>query len=199
MGSKSDLVLIDTNVFVIDLRYKRDVKFNSNRAFLNHLAKKRNGFTTVINLLELCGILSFNLNEKQLIELWSYFQQKYQVAVLPFPSLDMKFPEVEIREIFNLLKARTSLGDALMISVAKKHTPFCRTMISWDDLHFETIFQGVVLTPEEFMRLVIRICFWLRPRSRRLRSGCSAESRKPFCDKVGRRSNERVLPEDKTG
>ncbi len=152
MGSKSDLVLIDTNIFVIDLRYKRDVKFNSNRVFLNHIAKKRNGFTTVVNLLELCGILSFNLNEKQLTELWSYFQQKYQVAVLPFPSLDVKFPEVEIREIFDMLKTRTSLGDALMISVAKKHTPFCRTMISWDNLHFETIFQGTVLTPEKFMR-----------------------------------------------
>ncbi|MBI5602325.1 MAG: PIN domain-containing protein [Deltaproteobacteria bacterium] len=152
MGSKSDLVLIDTNIFVIDLRYKRDVKFNSNRVFLDYIAKKRNGFTTVVNLLELCGILSFNLNEKQLTELWSYFQQKYQVAVLPFPSLDVKFPEVEIREIFDMLKTRTSLGDALMISVAKKHTPFCRTMISWDNLHFETIFQGPVLTPEEFIR-----------------------------------------------
>jgi peroxiredoxin len=102
--------------------------------------------------LELCGILSFNLNEKQLTELWSYFQQKYQVAVLPFPSLDVKFPEVEIREIFDMLKTRTSLGDVLMISVDKKHTPFCRTMIFWDNLHFETIFQGPVLTPERSRR-----------------------------------------------
>jgi hypothetical protein len=45
LGSKSDLVLIDTNIFVIDLRYKRDVKFNSNRVIFNHIAKKRNGFT----------------------------------------------------------------------------------------------------------------------------------------------------------
>jgi predicted nucleic acid-binding protein len=151
LGPKSNLVLIDTNIFVIDLRYKRDPLFKPNRAFLNHIAEKRTGFTTIVNLLELCGILSFNLNEKQLGELWSYFQRKYQVTVLPSPSLDGKFPEVEIRALFDLFKSRTSLGDALMITVAKKHTPFCRTMISWDNIHFETIFPGTVLTPEGFL------------------------------------------------
>jgi predicted nucleic acid-binding protein len=151
LGPEANLVLIDTNIFVIDLRYKRDALFKSNRVFLNYIAEKRIGFTTIVNLLELCGILSFNLNEKQLSELWSYFQRKYQMTVLPSPRLDMKFPEVEIREIFDLFKSRTSLGDALMISVAQKHTPFCRTMISWDNMHFETIFQGTVLTPKEFM------------------------------------------------
>ena len=28
MGSKRELVLIDTNIFVIDLRYKRDTNFH---------------------------------------------------------------------------------------------------------------------------------------------------------------------------
>lgn len=151
MGPESNAVLIDTNIFVIDLRYKRDVLFKSNRVFLNYIAEKRIGFTTLVNLLELCGILSFNLNEKQLSELWSYFQRKYQVTVLPAPRRDMKFPEVEVSAIFDLFKSRTSLGDALMISVAQKHTPFCRTMISWDKRHFENIFQGTVLNPKEFL------------------------------------------------
>ena len=76
MGPKQDLVLVDTNLFVIDLRYKRDSNFEINRAFLDLIGEKKNGFTTIVNLLELCGILSFNLNEKQLIELWVYFQDK---------------------------------------------------------------------------------------------------------------------------
>lgn len=65
MGPKEDLVLVDTNIFVIDLRYKRDKNYETNRAFLDYMGEKRNGFTTIVNLLELCGILSFNLNEKQ--------------------------------------------------------------------------------------------------------------------------------------
>ena len=152
MDAKQDLVLIDTNVFVIDLRYKRDVYFKTNRAFLAYIAKKRTGFTTIVNLLELCGILSFNLNEKQLNELWFYFQDRYQVSVLPVPSLETNFPTIGIKELFNLLKTKPSLGDALMASVAKHHLAFISTMITWDNLHFKTIFPGTVLTPEEFLQ-----------------------------------------------
>ena len=152
MGPKQDLVLVDTNIFVIDLRYKRDTNYEINRAFLDHIGEKRNGFTTIVNLLELFGILSFNLNEKQLIELWFYFQDRYGVVVLPVPSFETKFPVVEIKEIFHLMKNRTSLGDALMISVAKKHLPFVATMVSWDDLHLKNLFPGSVLTPEKFLK-----------------------------------------------
>ena len=153
MGPKQDLVLIDTNIFVIDLRYKRDVFYRNNKAFLTCIAQKRTGFTTIVNLLELCGILSFNLSEKQLFELWFYFQDRYQVTVLPVPSLETNFPAIGINQIFDLLKKKTSLGDALMMSVARKHLPFISTMITWDDDHFKDKFPGTVLTPEEFMQL----------------------------------------------
>lgn len=152
MGPKQDLVLVDTNLFVIDLRYKRDSNFEINRAFLDLIGEKKNGFTTIVNLLELCGILSFNLNEKQLIELWVYFQDKYGVVVLPVPSFETNFPIIKIKEIFDLISRRTSLGDALMISVAKKHLPFVTTLVTWDDLHFKDIFPGTVLTPERFSK-----------------------------------------------
>ena len=152
MDAKQDLVLIDTNIFVIDLLYKRDVYFTTNRTFLDYMAKKRTGFTTIVNLLELCGILSFNLNEKQLNELWFYFQDRYQLSVLPAPSLETNFPTISIKELFDLLKTKTSLGDALMVSVAKRYLGFISTMVTWDNLHFENIFPGTVLTPEEFLQ-----------------------------------------------
>jgi len=152
VGPKQNLVLVDTNIFVIDLRYKRDTNYEINRTFLDHIGENGNGFTTIVNLLELCGILSFNLNEKQLIELWIYFQDRYGVVVLPVPGFETHFPIIEIKEIFDLMKNRTSLGDALMISVAKKHLPFVATMVSWDDLHFKNIFPGVVLNPEKYLK-----------------------------------------------
>jgi predicted nucleic acid-binding protein len=148
---KQDLVLVDTNIFVIDLRYKRDAYYEINRAFLEHIIEHRNGFTTIVNLLELCGILSFNLNEKQLTELWFYFQDRYRVVVLPVPIFETDFPGIKIKGIFDLLKQRTSFGDALMISVAKKNLPFISKMITWDNMHFKNIFHGTVSTPEEFL------------------------------------------------
>jgi predicted nucleic acid-binding protein len=152
MGPKQGLVLLDTNIFVIDLRYKRDVYYKSNRAFLDYTAQEKTGFTTIVNLLELCGILSFNLNESQLTELWFYFQDRYKVTVLPVSSLESEFPSVGIKEILELLKNRASLGDALMVVVAQKHMPFISTMVTWDKDHLENIFPGTVLTPQEFLQ-----------------------------------------------
>ena len=151
MGSKSGLVLIDTNIFVIDLRYRRDIHYDNNLAFLSAVAEKEVGFTTIVNLLELCGILSFNLNEKQLLELWFYFQGKYKVAVLPAPELSSNFPPIGIQELFDVLKDRASLGDALMLTVAAKYLPFVSTLVTWDEEHFKGQFHGSVLTPEEYL------------------------------------------------
>ena len=151
MGPKSGLVFIDTNIFVIDLRYRRDIHYDNNLAFLNAVAEKRVGFTTIINLLELCGILSFNLNEKQLLELWFYFQDKYRVTVLPAPDLTSSFPTLGIQELFDVLKNRASLGDALMLTIAAKYLSFVSALVTWDDEHFRNQFPGTVLTPEEYL------------------------------------------------
>ncbi len=52
MDAEAGLTVIDTNVFVIDLRYKRDRNFSVNRAFLERVAHGGNGVTSIFNLLE---------------------------------------------------------------------------------------------------------------------------------------------------
>ncbi len=151
MGSKQELILIDTNVFVIDLRYKRDTNFRLNKSFLSFVAQSGNGFTTIVNLLELCGILSFNLNQDQLHDLWTYFQDRYKITVLPEPNLQNDFPSIEINRLFGILRKKTPFGDALMISVAEKYLSFVSTMVTWDNEHFKDKFAGKILTPDEFL------------------------------------------------
>ena len=150
MGSKETLVLVDTNIFVIDLRYKRDANYKINRTFLSAIAQSGIGFTTLVNLLEICGILSFNLNRKQLIDLWTYFEERYKVSVLPSPDLQSEFPSIEIRRLFNTISKKMSFGDALMLGLAEKLLPFVNTMVTWDNEHFKDKYSGKVLTPEEF-------------------------------------------------
>jgi hypothetical protein len=151
MGSKQELILIDTNIFVIDLRYKRDTNFRLNKSFLSLIAQSGSGFTTIVNLLELCGILSFNLNQDQLLDLWTYFQDKYKITVLPEPNLQNDFPSIEINRLFGILSKKTSFGDALTISIAEKYLSFVSTMVTWDDEHFKGKFPGNVLTPNAFL------------------------------------------------
>jgi predicted nucleic acid-binding protein len=151
VGSKEELILIDTNIFVIDLRYKRDTSFKVNRSFLSFVAQSGSGFTTIVNLLELCGILSFNLNPDQLLDLWSYFQDRYKIAVLPEPDLQSNFPAIKINRLIGILGKKTSFGDALMISVAEKYLSFVSTMVTWDCEHFKDKFAGKVRTPDAFL------------------------------------------------
>ena len=144
MGSKPELILIDTNIFVIDLRYKRDTNFMLNKSFLSVISQNGNGFTTIVNLLELCGILSFNLNQDQLLDLWTYFQDRYNITVLPEPNLQNDFPSIEMNRLFGILRKKTSFGDALTISVAEKYLSFVSTMVTWDNDHFKDKFAGNV-------------------------------------------------------
>ena len=151
MDSKETLIMIDTNIFVIDLRYKRDANYNINRSFLSAIAGTRIGFTTIVNLMEVCGILSFNLNQEQLTNLWTYFEERYKVSVIPSPDLQSDFPSIENRRLFDTISQKMSFGDALMMRLAQKHLPFVKTMVTWDKEHFKDKYHGEVLTPEEFM------------------------------------------------
>ena len=41
------MILVDSDVFLIDLRYQRDERFGGNRAFLDQLAISGQGATTI--------------------------------------------------------------------------------------------------------------------------------------------------------
>jgi predicted nucleic acid-binding protein len=150
VGARPSLILVDTDVFVIDLRYPRDPLFEPNRRFLEALARAERGFTTLVNLLELCGILSFNLNPHQLGHLWAQFASRYHLTVLPTPDLEGSFPALALERVFPIICRRSSLGDALMVAMAQEFLPFADTLVSWDREHLSSVFPGRVLTPEQW-------------------------------------------------
>ena len=152
MGAERTLILIDTNVFVIDLRYKQDTHYRANCMFLDAMGATGTGFTTIVNLLEVCGILSFNLNDRQLRELWVHFEQRYNVTVLPDIALNGTLPSLRVRVIFDWIKKKLSFGDAYILAVALKHMPSLSVMITWDKEHFKGKFKGTIQTPAEYLQ-----------------------------------------------
>jgi hypothetical protein len=145
------LTVIDTPVFVIDLRYKRDRHFSSNRTFLDRIAKEGRAATTIFNVLELCGILSFNLNNEQLKEMFHYFPQHYNVDVLPHSTLESPLPSLNTGDLFDVIARKTSLGDALIISAVEKHIPGTASFVSWNARHFKGRLSIPAFTPKEFL------------------------------------------------
>jgi hypothetical protein len=133
------------------LKHKTDTNYKVNREFLSAAAQSCNGFTTIVNLLELCGILSVNLNQNQMLDLWTHFQDRYKITVLPEPNIQSAFTGFEIHRLFDIVCKKSLLGDALMMAVAEKHLPFVETMVTWDREHFQNKYAGNVLMPDEYM------------------------------------------------
>jgi len=146
------VTVIDTSVFVIDLRYKRDKDFTANRAFLDRVAQEQTGVTTIFNLLEICGILSFNLNEKQLEALFSYFPQHYNVEVLPHSSSESPLPALKTGDLLRIMLRKVSFGDALIIAAIERHVVDAVRFVSWNARHFKGRLSIPCLTPKAFVR-----------------------------------------------
>jgi hypothetical protein len=75
------MVLLDTNVFVIDRFFLRDERYEVNKRFVARLPEIGAGFC-IFYLFELCGISSFNLSPQEL-KRWSYhFDEIYGIEIL---------------------------------------------------------------------------------------------------------------------
>ena len=90
-----------------------------------------------------------------MLDLWTYFNDRYKITVLPEPDLQSNFPGIEIGHLFNILSKKSSFGDALMMAVAEKYLSFVSTMVTWDKEHFRDRFNGEILTPEEYMAIFV--------------------------------------------
>jgi predicted nucleic acid-binding protein len=146
------VILVDTNVFVIDLRYPRDPLFNVNRRFLDRLAKEGSGATTLFNLLELAGILSFNLNRQQVLDLLCLLPAQYRIAVLPPLDIEANLPGLPVRTLVSRIAGRCAFGDALVIEAAERHAPRGSRFVTWDAERFAGRTTLQVLTPRHALK-----------------------------------------------
>ena len=141
-------VFIDSDVFVRDLRYPRDKRSAINKRFLEKVkSRKIHGVTSIFNLLEICGILSFNLSEDQLIGLYGDFCNHYKVQVF-FPSDASGNLQYDIPEIFRHIQKKNSLGDAQVHYIVERFSDQLSQFVSWNANHFEDKIALPVKTPE---------------------------------------------------
>ena len=144
------MIFIDTDVFVIDLRYQRDKKYSDNRSFIEE-AVKTEATTSYYNILEVCGILSFNLNQKQLYELYYYFPRRYNlknITPLKPHELMSAFP---ISSLLDVMSMKASFGDTLVICAARDLEERLDCFVSWNADHFKGKLKADVLTPAEYL------------------------------------------------
>lgn len=146
------MVLLDTNVFIIDRFFPRDERYKDNKAFINRLPQIEAGFY-IFSLFELCGIASFNLSTDELMRWIYHFDQVYAVQILEpvglYTELAIDWFEHFSNEIFKLYRKKMTWGDAVLLQGAEEHG--AETIITWNTKHFINRTMINVLTPSEYL------------------------------------------------
>ncbi len=146
-------VFIDTNVFIIHLRYKRDKNYKINKEFLKLvLSVKVKGYISIYNLLETAGILSFNLNSKQIKELFISFPNIFNVEVIFPQKTENTLLYINIEDILKQIYKKMALLDAVILDLFEKSN--VETFITWNAKDFKDKIKKKILTPREFLEKV---------------------------------------------
>lgn len=145
-------VFIDSDIFVRDLRYPRDARTKINQRFLQKVRSRGvAGATSIFNLLEICGILSFNLTGEELLGIYSGLARLYNVQIL-YPALPAGELDYDLATIFCQIQKRQSLGDAEVSFVVNRFADQITAFVSWNAVHFAGRLLVPSKTPGEFLK-----------------------------------------------
>lgn len=149
------MIAIDTDVLLLAFAFHRDARQSSNNAFLQQ-AQAAGAATTVYNVMELLGKLSFNLSPEQLDAWQSWLIDAYQLTVIwpvkpdsPIDHLTFR-QEFFIRPFTRMKRFKMPFMDALILDLAER-TPQVTELVTWNARHFLGKSSLPVLTPDEYL------------------------------------------------
>ncbi len=151
------MVVIDTDVLLLAFAFQRDARQPANTAFLDRV-RSATPATTIYNLMEILGQLSFNLSPERLDSWESWLVDAYQLTVIwpvdPDAQLAGSFfrEEIFVRPYARFRAHRMAFTDALVLGVAER-TPGVTQVVTWNARHFKAKSALTVLTPEEYLAL----------------------------------------------
>ena len=144
------MIFIDTDIFVIEKLFMNDERYTVTSKFLNRDSKEK--CTSIFNLFELLGIVSFNLSTTDLKKLLKGFSEVYDIKIL-FPETSYESPDAFVEQLFDnvfeKIILKMSFSDALILSVAEEHS--CSKFVTWNVKHFEGRTDIPVKTPEDIL------------------------------------------------
>jgi hypothetical protein len=146
------MILLGADVLLLDIRYPRDVRFGANERLLKTLREQNiERGITLYALLEVIGILSFNLPTEQIQPLYTLLPGQYGLQVIPVSELDQETPAFSLSEIIGQVEKKMALGDALQVLYVRRFALQATCFLSWNARHFQEKFPVPALTPEEWL------------------------------------------------
>ncbi len=146
------MVLLDSNLFVIDRFFPRDGNFRANRTFLDALVTLEGG-VSIFTLMELCGIASFNLTPKDL-RLWLHdFPSIYPVQILDPWGVGAVASQAWfsqfLEDLTGKIARKMSFGDAVLLREAEQYG--AQAIITWNTKDFTRRTTIPIFTPATYL------------------------------------------------
>jgi hypothetical protein len=149
------MVVIDTDVLILAFAYPNDERQKINQEFLEVVQTARPA-TTIYNVMETLGQLSFNLSPEQLDGWQDWLVIAYNLTVIwDVDSKERVNPENWREIIFErpfqkMRSVRMAFMDALILSTVE-HAPDVECFVTWNARHFKGKTNFPVLTPEDYL------------------------------------------------
>jgi hypothetical protein len=146
------MILLDADTLLLDIRYPRDARFAMNERLLKTL--KERGLargTTLYALLEVIGVLSFNLPTDQIQRLYSLLPGRYGLQVLPTLNANQEAPTFALSAILAQMEKKMAVGDTFQALYIQHFAPQATCLLSWNARHFHQKLSVPALTPEEWL------------------------------------------------
>ena len=149
------MVVIDSDVLVLAFSYPNDDRQKANQKFLESVQAAQPA-TTIYNVMEVLGQLSFNLSAEQLDDWQNWLINAHNLTIIWGTDSKEKVDAETWREIIyerpfqKMQTVRMAFMDALILSSAE-HTPDVECFVTWNAKHFKGKTSLTVLTPEEYL------------------------------------------------
>ena len=148
------MVIIDTDILLIEFRYLRDENYLINKQFLSTI-HATGGATTIYTLMEFLGQVSFNINPSELTKWRSWLRDAYNLVII--------WPEVQGLDADNFLhsliyehpfermrRKPIPFVDALILDLAEQ-VEETEALVTWNTKHFKDNTSLTIKTPKEYL------------------------------------------------
>lgn len=149
------MVVIDSDVLLLAFAFQNDSRQEINQKFLEFVQTAQPA-TTIYNVMEVLGQLSFDLSAERLDQWQSWLVDAYQLTVIWMADAEKEMEKELFRdELFDrpyqkMRDQRMSFMDALVLSLAER-APDVECFVTWNAKHFKGKTTLTVLTPKEYL------------------------------------------------
>jgi predicted nucleic acid-binding protein len=147
------MVLLDSNIFIVDRFFPRDSLYSQNKTFVEKLDSIDAAISS-FTLLEVCGAASFRLSVDELSAWLFTFGAMYPVYVLDVHGVRTNDCEAWwstfMEEAAANIAKKMTFGDAVLLREAENYD--AEAIITWNTKDFIRRTRLTVLSPTAFLR-----------------------------------------------